>query len=81
MLYYIYRKELNSIKKLTLKQARFLKGYRQIDIATMMNVKRLTVWNWENGKTKMPAEKFMAICVVLGYGPNEIEIPEKKKEE
>ena len=63
--------------KLTLKAARVNAGFKQIDLAKLMEKNVSTIINWENGNGKnINLYDFRKLCKILKVNPNDIFVKE-----
>lgn len=61
--------------KISLKAARVNAGYTQRAAGKAVGKSRDTIRNWENGKTKIPAEDFMNLCSIYKIDKDNIFLP------
>ena len=59
----------NSIDPAKLRAARTRSGYTQAAVADYLGVARQQVWNYEHGKSGMPAENMMGLCWLMNIDP------------
>ena len=63
--------------KITLKAARVNAGYTQKSASQRLGVNRLTLLNWEQGKTYPTISKFAEMCRLYNTSLNDIILPER----
>ena len=61
--------------RVTLKGARVSAGMTQEKLAEKLDVSRLSVANWENGKTRISTATLMAFAEVTGFSVDDILLP------
>ncbi len=61
--------------KIRLAAARVNAGLSQSDIANRMKVSRITVANWENGKTKIGEPQLIMYCDICNFPMENIFLP------
>lgn len=55
-----------------LKEVREAANFTVQEVSKKLRVSVGTVYNWENGNTRITAASFMALCLVLGEHPSDI---------
>lgn len=63
--------------KITLQAARVNAGLTQEELAEKMGVSRVTVINWENGKSEMKTAYLYMFCGLTGFSEDDILLPVK----
>jgi len=58
----------------TLRKARFLAGYKIKEIAEMLGVTRVTVYNWEEGHTEPSFKILKQLARLYSIDLNELEL-------
>lgn len=61
--------------KITLKAARVNAGYTQKSASQRLGVNRLTLRNWEQGRTEPTISKFNEMCRLYGTSRDDIFLP------
>ena len=63
--------------KITLKAARVNAGYTQKSASQRLGVNRLTLRNWEQGRTQPTIPKFAEMCRLYNTSRDDIFLPER----
>ena len=63
--------------QISLRAARVNAGMTQEAAARAIGKSKDTIRNWESGKTKIPAEDFMALCSLYSASKDDIFLPSK----
>lgn len=61
--------------RISLKAARVNAGMSQAAVAHAIGRSKDTISNWETGRTKIPAEDFMALCSLYSATKDDIFLP------
>lgn len=61
--------------QITLKAARVSAGFTQQGLAEEMGVNRMTLANWENGKTRISTPSLMCFASLTGFSIDDIKLP------
>ena len=62
------------MERYTLRQARMYRGRTLQEVAEELKVHRVTVANYETGKTVIPADKFLQLCDYLNLEPSKFNL-------
>ena len=61
--------------RISLRDARWLSGLTQGDVAKALGVTPMTVRHWETGKTEPKATQFLQLCALYGQTVDGIFLP------
>lgn len=64
-------------QRITLKAARVNAGYTQKEVAESIGVAETTIFNWENGKSRMPLEGLVKLANLYKMGIDDFLLPRK----
>ena len=64
-------------RRITLKAARVNAGYTQKEVAKCIGVTETTIFNWENGKNKMPFEGLIKLANLYEMSIDDFLMPSK----
>lgn len=59
------------LQDFTLRSARMYRGKTIKEAAELLNVSDQTIYNWENQKSVIPADKFLRLCLWLDLEPKQ----------
>ena len=63
--------------QISLRAARVNAGLSQVDVANRLKRTKETISNWENGKVRISAEDFKALCDLYKISESAIFLPSK----
>lgn len=61
--------------KISLSAARVNAGYRQADVAAILDKQPATVSAWETGASDMSAKTYLDLCELYGIQPGDLILP------
>lgn len=64
-------------RRITLKAARVNVGLTQKEVADRIGVSETTIFNWENGKNKMPLEGLVKLANLYSMSIDDFLLPNK----
>lgn len=61
--------------KITLAAARVNAGFKQEEVAKILNVSKSTIIKWEKGRTEPSISQFMRLCEIYNVSSDNIFLP------
>lgn len=63
------------VKQISLESARVNANYTILDVSKVLNKTEKTIYNWENGKTPIPANIFFYLCDMYKIKSDSVKVP------